>query len=296
MKAGETHTAVPTALHDDGSLDAEGQATVAATVAAAGVAGIVALDLAVGEVVDLDLDERDAVVRATRRGAAGVPVAVGLGPTDRHTTLAAHRAAAAGADVLVVTVAGPPARLADTLTPLEAVGLPLWLQHHPGRTATVLSPEELAELATSVGVDAVVVDAAPSPDGVAAVVAARGDAARPAALGGLAGLFLLEELEAGAAGTTAGGAAVERVVEVVSRHHGGTAGDARDGFVELCAYLRLEAGAVGDRVRKEAWRQRGALASARVRRGTPLGTTTRQAITRRLREVGIELREPFPGA
>jgi hypothetical protein len=38
------------------------------------------------------------------------------------------------------------------------------------------------------------------------------------------------------------------------------------------------------------------IASARTRTGDALGTVTKRSITRRLREVGVSVRDPYPGA
>lgn len=279
-------------MHEDGSLDGDGQAALAATVAAAGARTVVALDLAAGEAASVDPDERDRVVAAVRHGAAGVPVAVGLGPPGTGTLQAAHRAAASGGQVLVAAVPAAAGRR-EELAAVASLGLPLWLHHHPALTGASLSADELVALAADLDAAAVIVEAAPSPDPVAAVAASGGPLV---AIGALGGLFLLEELEAGAQGTTACPPAIERTVALVEAGLADEAAGAREAFLELAGYLRLEAGSPGVRVRKEGWRQRGVLTSGRVRRGAPLGAATKRAITRRLRETGLELREPYPGA
>jgi dihydrodipicolinate synthase/N-acetylneuraminate lyase len=282
--------AVPTAFHADGTLDLDGQAVLAAAVAAAGADALSVLDPVAGEVDHLDDDERDAVVRAARRGGAGLALLAGVG-TGPSPLLAGRRALAAGADGLVVPRTASIARHGDALEQLAALGAPLHLQHHPGATGTVHTAGELASLATEVEAAAVLQEAVPVPDRVADLVAAQ-----VRVLGGLAGLFLPEELDAGAAGTAAASAVPERLTLVVTRHRAGDAHAAREVHLEAAGYLRLEAGSSGTLVRKEAWRQRGMLGSARVRRGSPLGPTTKAALTRRLSELGVELSDPWPGA
>jgi dihydrodipicolinate synthase/N-acetylneuraminate lyase len=291
MRPHGTYPTLPTVLHDDGTLDLDGQRVLAATVAGAGVAGVVALDLLGGEPDDLQPDEQVAVVEAVRDGAGGLPVVVGLGRPTTLVLAAAQRLAAAGADVLLAAL-GPTAADDDRLADVDALGLPWWLQHHPAVTGTTTDLELLAARVAALAPRAVVVDQAPPAD----VMEVLGGQDGPVCLGGLAGLFLPEELEVGAVGTTAGGAVVEQVVEVVRRHHAGAERPAAEAFLAVSAYLRLEAGGPGLRVRKEAWRQRGVIRSARVRRGAPLGTATRRAVTRRLREVGVAVPDPYPGA
>jgi 4-hydroxy-tetrahydrodipicolinate synthase len=291
MEPHGTFPVLPTVLHDDGTLDLDGQRALAATVAAAGVDGVVVLGLTSGEVADLTDDERAATVTAAREGAGGLPLLVGVGTSGPGLLEASRRAAATGADGLLAPLATDPVGR-DRLGEVAGLGLPLVLQHHPVATGVTADVAAIVEACVDLAPRAVLVEQAPPADLIAALVAANG----PPALGGLAGLFLPEELEAGAVGTVAGGAVPERLAEVVARHRAAEPGASRDAFLELLPYLRLEVGGPGPRVRKEAWRQRGVIGSSRVRRGAPLGTATKQAITRRLRDVGIAVPDPYPGA
>lgn len=278
--------AVPTAFHDDGALDRDGLTALAASYAAAGCSMLIALESGGGEPEALDPTERDTVVRALREGGSGLPVFVGVGLVDAAAVTRAHRAGAAGADGLVATVVSDQQRVGETSSDIAAAGLPLWL-HHPAGSSLSGPP---LELATDLAADAILVEATPTPDAVAQVVAAG-----QRAFGGLGGLFLPEELEAGASGTIAASAVPERLHEVLAQ-----APDEGpmplDAFLAVLPYLRLEAGSPGLRVRKEAWRQRGVIASGRTRRGQPLGATTKRAVTRRLREIGMAPRDGYPGA
>jgi 4-hydroxy-tetrahydrodipicolinate synthase len=291
MRTHGSFPTLPTVLHDDGTLDLDGQTALAATVAAAGVDGLLVHGLTTGEVADLAPDERTAVIQAARRGAGGLPVLAGLGPPGPAVLDAARRAVAAGADGLVAALPAGDVEL-DRLGEVVALGVPLWAHHHPVVTGAPTDLEELTALCLELDPEVLIVEQAPPADAVAAIATAGG----PPALGGLAGLFLPEELESGAAGTVAGCAVPERTVEVVARHRAEDAAASRDAHAELLPYLRLEVGSPGLRVRKEAWRQRGVIGSARVRRGAPLGVPTKQAITRRLRDVGVTVQAPYPGA
>ncbi|GGI09717.1 dihydrodipicolinate synthase family protein [Egicoccus halophilus] len=286
-----TQPFLPTAFHDDATLDLDGQSALAATTAAAGVDGVAVLGTGSGEPGALRLEEVADVVAATRRGAAGLPVAVGLASTGPGALPMARAAASAGADLLVAAVPAGADR-GEALTAVAELGVPLWLHHVPAVTGARLDAPALLALAEDLGAGAVVVEAAPPGDLVAGI-AGEG---RPATLGGLAGLFLPEEVEAGALGTTAGSAVPERLGALASRYRAEDPAAAWDAYLELLPWLRLEVGSPGLRVRKEAWRQRGVLGSARVREGTPLGTATKIAVTRRLRQVGVEVRAPYPGA
>lgn len=286
------HAVVPTAFHDDGSLDPDGVANLVAAYAGAGAAGILVLGV-MGEAHLLDRDERRRVIDIARRAASGLPVTVGLGPPGPDQLPAAREAVDLGADRLLVGVAAPPGN-DDLLSSVAAGGVPVVAQHHPAATGVRMDHDELVRLVTSVEVAAVKAEAPPTPDLIAALLSA--DA--PPAFGGLSGAYLLEELEAGAAGAMTGLAVPELLVTTVRAHLAGDTTRARDAYTAMSSYLRLETmpGTVGLTVRKEAWRQRGVIASGRVRAGRPLGAETKRAITRRLQDAGVALAAPYPDA
>jgi 4-hydroxy-tetrahydrodipicolinate synthase len=283
---------VPTAFHDDGGLDPDGVGALVDAYAHAGATGVVVLGV-MGEAASLDRDEAAHVVRVARRAASGLPVAVGLGRPGRDQVEAARRAHDLGADLVLAGLGDGPDR-ADLLAAVASIGLPVIAQHHPAASGARLRHDQVVDLVTGVDVTAVKAESPPTPDLVAAIVAAGG----PPVFGGLSGSYLIEELEVGAAGAMTGVAVPERLAAVIAawRHDDHTG--ARDRYLAVTPYLRLEAmpGTVGLAVRKEAWRQRGVLASGRLRTGAPLQAATKRAITRRLRDVGIGLADPYPDA
>lgn len=291
MNLGGVSAAVPTAFHDDGTLD---QAGVAALVEAYGEAG--AQRIAVlgtgGEAALLGERERNAVIRTALAAAAGLPLLVGLSAGEGRLD-AARQAVAMGADILVVELgAVEPERRQAELETLAELGPPLVVDDHPSATGLRLPRSEVVRLCSEAPVSGVVAQSPPTADLVADLAAAGG----PAVIGGLAALHLLEELESGAAGSMAGLAVPERLVEAVRRWQDGDPSGAREAYLELAVWLRLEVSAagVGLVVRKEAWRQRGVVASSRVRRGEPLGMATKAAITRRLQELGLSTPAGIP--
>lgn len=286
------HAVVPTAFHDDGRLDPDGVAALVEAYGDAGVDGVVVLGV-MGEAPDLDRSERRQVVATARAAAAGLPVTVGLGAPGHEQLASAREAIDAGADRLLAGLAAGP----DTgglLQSLAALGPPVVAQHHPASTGVQLPHEEVVATVRAVDIAAVKAEAPPTPDLIAAIVAADG----PPALGGLSAAYLLEELEAGAAGAMTGLATPELLVATVRRWRADDRTAARDAYATMSAYLRLETmpGAAGLVVRKEAWRQRGVITSSRVRRGQPLAAATKAAITRRLQDAGVTLAAPWPDA
>ncbi len=100
--------------------------------------------------------------------------------------------------------------------------------------------------------------------------------------GGLGGVFLLEELLAGATGAMTGFAFPEILVQIVSLYRAGRVQDAADVFYRAVPLMRFEfQEGIGMAIRKEVLHRRGALASPATRApGAALDTTTREALDR----------------
>jgi 4-hydroxy-tetrahydrodipicolinate synthase len=101
-------------------------------------------------------------------------------------------------------------------------------------------------------------------------------------LGGLGGVFLLEELMAGAAGVMTGFAYPEVLVDVVRRLRAGDHDGAANVFYAHVPLMRFEfQEGIGMAIRKEVLRRRGALADASTRApGAALDEATRAALER----------------
>ncbi|MFP5308093.1 MAG: dihydrodipicolinate synthase family protein [Actinomycetes bacterium] len=284
--------AVPTAFHDDGALDLDGLAALVAVAGDAGARGVLVLG-ADGEPGTLDPDERRRVVTVAQRAAGGLPVLVGLGAPRAEVQEEAARLAVDLGAAALVAVLGADDGADERVARLASHGPPLVLTHDPARSGRDAAHGDVVALAAAAGVAAVVAEAPSTPDLVAAAVAAD-----LPAFGGGAGLLLVEELESGAGGTVCGGALPELLAIACTAHAGGDASAARDAHATAGAYLRLEAqpGTAAIAVRKEAWRQRGVLASGRLRRGRPLDAATKRAVTRRLRDAGVSPTAPWPDA
>ena len=121
----------------------------------------------------------------------------------------------------------------------------------------------------------------PTPFKAARILAAAGDL-HIDILGGLGGVFLLEELLAGAAGAMTGFAFPEVLVTVVSRFRAGKADEAAEIFYRFVPLMRFEfQEAIGMAIRKEVFRRRGAIADASTRAPGPvLDDGTRAALDR----------------
>ena len=100
--------------------------------------------------------------------------------------------------------------------------------------------------------------------------------------GGLGGVFLLEELMAGAAGAMTGFAFPEILVKIVTLFRAGRVDEAADVFYSTVALMRFEfQDGIGMAIRKEVLKRRGAIAHAGIRPpGGQLDQTTRDALDR----------------
>jgi 4-hydroxy-tetrahydrodipicolinate synthase len=100
--------------------------------------------------------------------------------------------------------------------------------------------------------------------------------------GGLGGVFLLEELMAGAAGAMTGFAFPGLLVEIVSLFRAGRVDDASEVFYGSVPLMRFEfQEGIGMAIRKEVLKRRGAIAHAGIRPpGGQIDQTTREALDR----------------
>jgi 4-hydroxy-tetrahydrodipicolinate synthase len=100
--------------------------------------------------------------------------------------------------------------------------------------------------------------------------------------GGLGGVFLLEELMAGATGAMTGFAFPEVLVKIVAQYQAGDIDSAADVFYRAVPLMRFEfQEGIGMAIRKEVLRRRGALTSAATRApGAALDATTLAALDR----------------
>jgi 4-hydroxy-tetrahydrodipicolinate synthase len=98
----------------------------------------------------------------------------------------------------------------------------------------------------------------------------------------LGGVFLLEELLAGAAGVMTGFAFPEVLVQVVSLYRSGKVDEAADVFYRFVPLMRFEfQEGIGMAIRKEVFRRRGALSDGATRApGATLDAGTKAALDR----------------
>jgi 4-hydroxy-tetrahydrodipicolinate synthase len=276
---------LPTPFDEDGSLDLDGLAGLVRANVGAGAAGLTALGV-MGEAAELDEDERRVVVETIRRVAAGSPLIVGVTGSDPGQVRdRAQRAVAGGASGLMISPSAG-ANLEEAVAAAATAGAPLVVQDYPIASGVRVTAAEIAAVAASqplvVGAK---IEAPPTAGKIAAL---RSLAPSLGVVGGLGGLFLLDELRAGATGVMTGAALPERLVAILDIFPTDP-GAADDEWQRILPLLRFEAfQPFSLAARKEVWRLRGVIASSHCRReGAGLDDTARADIRRAVDTLGL---------
>jgi 4-hydroxy-tetrahydrodipicolinate synthase len=263
------HGILVTPFNDDESLDEASLRTLIDYFVAAGVAGVVVLGV---------FGEGDRLSDAERERVLAISLDHGLGRVDvtataTHaatvvTTARAGEAARAGVSAVMVSPptgssAGP--RLRDHFRRIaDDVEVPVVIQDYPLGSGVQMPVDFLAELVEVLPPgSAVKVEEAPTPP---KIVNLRAAVPTLRIFGGLGGVTLLHDLQAGADGTMTGFAVPELLVEIIEAHRAGDSTHARRTYEQALPLLVFEAQpAISLPVRKEILRRRGAIAGGTVR-------------------------------
>lgn len=286
---------MPTPFTDDGRLDLTSLESLTDFLVKLGVDGLVVLGV-MGEAPKLSQREQDDVISVTVE-AAGGRVSVFAGSGAEGTDLAVERslnALSLGASGLLV--APPPVQSDAVIFEYyrridAAVEGPIILHDYPAATGIKLSPQLVATLHAELPhVGVIKLEETPSAPKVSALRSLGSDIG---IVGGLGGMFFLEELERGSDGMMTGFSYPEVLVEIYRAYRAGNKARAREVFYGACPILRYEfQPGVGLALRKEVYRQRGAIRSAFVRHpGTQIDAQLRAELTWALHACGLGLGE-----
>jgi 4-hydroxy-tetrahydrodipicolinate synthase len=254
----------------DGALDTVSLRRLTEAVVATGVDGITVLGVA-GEAQKLSTAERDHVVNTVLEVVDGhTAVFVGASQEATDTTVAtaagAERAGAAGVMIAPPTFLQPGPALTEHFKRIgEAISIPIILQDYPPVNGVIMSPQAMAELVTAVpAITTIKLEGTPTPQRTAQTLALTGD--RVTVLGGLGGMYLLDELRRGASGTMTGFAYPEVLLEVWLAWRAGDRRAAADTYARFLPLLVFEGQpGVGLAIRKEILRRRGLIDHSVVR-------------------------------
>lgn len=289
------YTIMPTPFTDDGSLDLASLETLTDFLIRLNVDGLVVLGV-MGEAPKLSQRDQDEVIRTTVAAAGGrVPVYAGSGAEG--TDLAVERsqnALSLGAAGLLV--APPPVQsdavIYEYYRRIDAAADGLIILHdYPAATGIRLSPQLVTKLHAELAhVGVIKLEESPSAPKVSSIRALGSDIS---IVGGLGGMFFWEELGRGADGMMTGFSYPEVLVAIYRAYTSGDKARAAELFYKACPILRYEfQPGIGLALRKEVYRQRGAIRSAFVRHpGVQIDVQLRAELASALHFCGLGLDE-----
>lgn len=279
---------LPTPFDAQGRFDAGSLRRVVDLFIGAGVDGFTALGVT-SEVARLTESERTLVLHTVIDAARSrVPVVAGATAEGLHTCIEYSRQAKA-MGALAVMVSPPrmaklnsDAVVAHYRALADAVDVEIVVQDYPPISGFTMEASLLARIAREVEhARTIKLEDPPTPPKIARILALA-DGVPLRIFGGLGGVFLLEELMAGAAGAMTGFAYPEALVEIVSRYRSGDVDGAAEAFYGYVPLMRFEfQEGVGMAIRKEVLRRRGVIEDAAIRPpGAALDPGTRAALER----------------
>jgi 4-hydroxy-tetrahydrodipicolinate synthase len=285
---GGVFSVLPTPFDPSGELDLGSLTRVIDLFLGDGVNGFTALGVT-SEVARLTEPERDRVLDAVLASVNGrVPVVAGTTADGLRTCIEyTRRARSAGAAAVMIS---PPRMLkinSDAVAKhfaevAAAVDVPIIVQDYPPISGYAMEASLLARIARDVPTARTIkLEDPPTPFKTSRILEqAKGLEVR--IFGGLGGVFLLEELMAGAAGAMTGFAFPAILVKIVTLFRAGKIDEAADVFYASVPLMRFEfQEGIGMAIRKEVLRRRGAIAHAGIRApGGTLDETTKKALDR----------------
>jgi len=279
---------LPTPFTPSGDIDSESLQRVVDLFLADGVNGFTALGVT-SEVARLTEAERDAVLDSVVARVNGrVPIVAGATAEGLRTCIEySRRAKAAGASAVMISPPRMPKINSDAVARhfaevASAVDVPIIVQDYPPISGYAMEASLLARIARDVpSARTIKLEDPPTPFKTSRILEATGGL-DVNVFGGLGGVFLLEELMAGAAGAMTGFAFPAILVQIVTLFRAGQTDEAADVFYRKVPLMRFEfQEGIGMAIRKEVFKRRGAIADASTRQpGAVLDEGTRAALDR----------------
>jgi 4-hydroxy-tetrahydrodipicolinate synthase len=293
------YSVLPTPFHADDALDLDSLRRVIDLFIGSGVNGLTALGVT-SEVARLTDRERRTVLETVITHVNGrVPVVVGTTAEGSHTCLDySLDAKQAGASAVMIS----PPRMAKLNSDAvvrhfaavaTTVNIEIVVQDFPPISGFTMEPSLLGRIAREIPrARTIKLEDPPTPFKTSRILEAAKDI-KLRIFGGLGGVFLLEELMAGATGAMTGFAYPEILVEIVAAFRSGDVDRAAGIFYRSVPLMRFEfQEGIGMAIRKEVLRRRGALTNAAIRSpGAKLDATTLAALDRVLNWTGVKTSE-----
>jgi len=285
------YSVLPTPFLDNGDFDEASLRRVVDLFVAAGVNGLTALGVT-GEVARLEEPERarvlEVVVDQVKMSGGRIGVVAGTSADGTRTCISYSRLAKeCGATAVMVSPPRMPKLNSDAVMRhfaalADAVDIEIVVQDYPPISGYTMEPALLARIAREIPrARTIKLEDPPTPFKTSRILE-HGAGMDLRIFGGLGGVFLLEELLAGATGAMTGFAFPEILVRIVTMFRAGDVDGAADAFYRAVPLMRFEfQEGIGMAIRKEVLRRRGAIASSATRApGAALDATTRAALDR----------------
>ena len=291
MKLEGVYSVLPTPFTAGGDLDLESLKRVIDLFIGAGVNGLTALGVT-SEIARMNDIERARVLETVVQHAAGrVRVVAGATADGLRTCIDYTKFAKdTGADAVMISPPRMPKINSDAVVRhfagvASAVEIPIVVQDYPPISGYAMEPWLLVRIAKEVpGARTIKLEDPPTPFKTSRIrEAAQGmDLGDIGIFGGLGGVFLLEELMAGATGAMTGFAYPEILVKIVKLFHAGDVDAAAEAFYPYVPLMRFEfQEGIGMAIRKEVLKRRGVVECADIRPpGAKLDATTLAALGR----------------
>ena len=278
---------LPTPFTSDDRVDTDGLKRIVDHFLNAGVSGLTVLGVT-SEVARLSEKEKKHIVDVVlSQVGTRVPVIVGTTAEGTHTCIESSRAAVeAGASGVMVSPPRMPKLNSGAVVRhykalANAVQIPIVVQDYPPISGFTMEPALLLRIAREIpAVHAIKLEDAPTPLKVSRI-RDTAEGFQIAIFGGLGGMYLLEELFAGANGAMTGFALPEVLVEIVKSFRSGDMAEAKELFYQYVPLMRFEfQEGIGMAIRKEILVRRGVISNAYVRPpGSPMDPSTNSALT-----------------
>jgi 4-hydroxy-tetrahydrodipicolinate synthase len=269
-------------------LDLESLKRVIDLFVGAGVKGLTALGVT-SEVARMNDSERVRVLETVVRHVNGRVRVVAGATADGVRTCVDYTKFAkdTGADAVMISPPRSPKLNSDAVVRhfaavASAVSIPIVIQDYPPISGFAMEPWLLVRIAKEVpAANTIKLEDPPTPFKTSRIrEAAQG--MELGIFGGLGGVFLLEELMAGATGAMTGFAYPEILVKIVERFHAGDVDGAAAAFYPYVPLMRFEfQEGLGMAIRKEVLKRRGVMECADIRPpGAKLDAATTAALDR----------------
>jgi 4-hydroxy-tetrahydrodipicolinate synthase len=288
MKLAGVYSVLPTPFDSKGDLDLDSLKRVVDLFISAGVSGLTALGVT-SEVARMNDAERVQVLQTVVRHVNGrVRVVAGATADGLRTCIDYTKFAKdTGADAVMISPPRMPKINSDAVVRhfaavASAVDIPIVVQDYPPISGYAMEPWLLVRIAKEVPAATTIKLEDPPTPFKTSRIRELSQGMDIGIFGGLGGVFLLEELMAGATGAMTGFAFPEILVKIVKLFHAGNVDGAAAAFYPYVPLMRFEfQEGIGMAIRKEVLKRRGAIACADIRPpGAKLDAITLAALDR----------------